>query len=495
MKPEESLDPQDWTEFRQLGHRMLDEMLDWLQHVRERPVWQPLPDTARAALRRPVPRSPEGAAKAYEDFREHVLPYPMGNVHPRFWAWVMGTGTPLGVLAEMLAAGMNPNMGGGEHAPNHVEAQVLEWCKEMLGYPRTASGLLVSGGSMANLVALAVARHVHSGVDVRKTGVRAPAGPLTVYGSRETHSSVQKAVELLGLGTDSYRLVGVDDEYRVDAAALYQRLRADRADGAVPVCVIGNLGTVNTGAIDDLDALADLCEAEKIWFHVDGAFGAAAAMVPGYAAATRGMARADSVAFDLHKWLYMPFEAGCVLVRDGDAHRHTFSIFPDYLKRSTRGVAGGDLWLSEYGVQLSRGFRALKVWMSLKEHGADKYARLVAQNIEQARYLAALVRAAPDLELMAPVPLNIVCFRWNDRSGLDGDTLDAINQEILLQLHERGIAVPSNAVLGGRFCIRAAITNHRSRREDFDLLAGEVQRIGAECSGGIVQTKGAPSGL
>jgi glutamate/tyrosine decarboxylase-like PLP-dependent enzyme len=499
MKPEESLDPQDWTELRQLGHRMVDDMLDWLEHVRERPVWQPLPESARAALRRPLPRKPEGAARAYDDFRQHVLPFPMGNVHPRFWAWVMGAGTPLGVLAEMLAAGMNPNMGGGEHAPNHVEAQVLDWCKEMLGFPLSASGLLVSGGSMANLVALAVARHVHSGIDVRKAGVRAAAGPLTVYGSRETHSSVQKAVELLGLGTDAYRLVPVDDEYRIDVAALYQQLRADRADGAVPLCVIGNLGTVNTGAIDDLDALADLCEAERIWFHVDGAFGAAAAMVPAYADRTRAIARGDSVAFDLHKWLHMPFEAGCVLVRDAEAHRHTFSIFPDYLKRSTRGVAGGDLWLSEYGVQLSRGFRALKVWMSLKEHGAEKYGRLVAQNIEQARYLAGLVRAAPDLELMAPVPLNIVCFRWNDGSGLDGETLDAINQEILLQLHERGIAVPSNAVLGGRFCIRVSVTNHRSRREDFELLAGEVRRIGGECSGAIAQaaaqTKGAPSGL
>jgi glutamate/tyrosine decarboxylase-like PLP-dependent enzyme len=492
---EETLDPPDWNEFRQLGHQMLDDMLDWLQHVRERPVWQPLPDSVRVSLRRPLPLKPEGAAAAYQDFRQHVLPYPMGNVHPRFWAWVMGTGTPLGVLAEMLAAGMNPNMGGGEHAPNHVEAQVLDWCKAMLGYPKTASGLLVSGGSMANLVALAVARHVHARVDVRALGVRAAAGPLTVYASRETHSSVQKAVELLGLGTEAYRLVPVDGEYRVDVAALAQRLRTDRAGGAIPVCVIGNLGTVNTGAIDDLDALADLCAAEKVWFHVDGAFGAAAAMVPSYRSQTRAMGRADSVAFDLHKWLYMPFETGCVLVRDAEAHRHTFSIFPDYLKRSTRGVAGGDLWLSEYGVQLTRGFRALKVWMSLKEHGADKYGRLVAQNIEQARYLAELVRAAPDLELMAPVPLNIVCFRWNDRAGLDGETLDAINQEILLQLHERGIAVPSNAVLGGRFCIRAAITNHRSRREDFDLLALEVRRIGSECSAGIAQTKGAPSGL
>jgi aromatic-L-amino-acid/L-tryptophan decarboxylase len=493
MEPEENLDPRDWTEFRRLAHRMVDDMLDWLEHVREQPVWQPVPASARAALRQPLPRDPEGAERAYHDFRTHVLPYPMGNVHPRFWAWVMGSGTPLGVMAEMLAATMNPNMGGGEHAPNHVEAQVIAWCNEMLGYPATATGLLVSGGSMANLVGLAVARHVGAGVDMRRSGVRAAAGPLTVYGSRETHSSVQKAVELLGLGNESLRLAPVDAEYRVDVAALQGMLREDRAGGAVPICIVGNLGTVNTGAIDDLDALADVAAAERVWFHLDGAFGAAAALVPEFADRTRALARADSVAFDLHKWMYMPFEAGCVLVRDGEAHRRTFSIFPDYLARSTRGVAGGELWLSEYGVQLSRGFRALKVWMSLKEHGIDRYARLVRQNIGQAAYLADLVHAAPDLELMAPVPLNIVCFRWAG-PGLDDATLDAINQEVLVTLHESGVAVPSNAVLGGRFAIRVAITNHRSRREDFDLLVREVRRLGAAC-GEKLEVKGAPSGL
>jgi glutamate/tyrosine decarboxylase-like PLP-dependent enzyme len=472
---------------------MVDDMLDWLEHVRERPVWQPVPDSVRAALRRPLPRAPEGAGRAYEEFRTHVLPYPMGNVHPRFWAWVMGTGTPLGVLAEMLAATMNPNMGGGEHAPNHVEAQVLDWCKEMLGYPISASGLLVSGGSMANLVALAVARHARAGVDIRRCGVRGAAGPLMVYGSREIHSSVQKAVELLGLGSESLRLAPVDGDYQVDVPALARMLRTDRAAGAIPICIVANLGTVNTGAIDDLDALADVAVAEQVWLHIDGAFGALAALVPDYADRTRALARGDSVAFDLHKWMYMPFEAGCVLVRDAEVHRRTFSIFPDYLARATRGVAGGDLWFSEYGVQLSRGFRALKVWMSLKEHGIDRYARLVGQNIDQARHLAELVRAAPDLELMAPVPLNVVCFRWVG-GGFDEATLDAINQEVLLTLHESGIAVPSNAVLNGRFTIRVAITNHRSRREDFELLVREVRRLGAE-SARRLQLQGAPSGL
>jgi aromatic-L-amino-acid/L-tryptophan decarboxylase len=479
LQAEESLDPQDWDELRVLGHRMVDDLLNYLRTVRERPVWRPIPAELRARFRGPVPRAPEGAERAYWDFKEHVMPHPMGNIHPRFWGWVIGTGTPLGALSEMLAAGMNPNMGGGDHVPNHVEAQVLDWCKELLGYPRAASGLLLSGGSMANLVGLTVARNSQAGVDVRRAGVRGAAGPLTVYGSSEMHSSVQKAVELLGLGSEALRIVPVTAAYEIDTGALERMIREDRADGCRPICVVGNAGTVNTGALDDLEALVALCARERVWLHIDGAFGALATLVPEYRRRLEPMARADSLAFDLHKWMYMPFEAGCTLVRDAEMHRRAFSLTPDYLTHAERGLAAGDLWFSDYGVQLSRGFRALKVWMSLKEHGLDKYARLVRQNIEQARYLAELVRGAPDLELVAPVPLNIVCFRYvtPDRSD---QALDALNQELLIQLHERGIAVTSNALLRGCFALRVAIVNHRSRLEDFDLLVREVRKIGAE---------------
>jgi aromatic-L-amino-acid/L-tryptophan decarboxylase len=476
---EESLDPEDWDELRALGHRMVDDLLDYLRTVRERPVWRPIPAELRARFRAPAPRAPEGAERAYQDFREHVLPHPMGNIHPRFWGWVIGTGTPLGALAEMLAAGMNPNMGGGDHVPNQVEAQVLDWCKEMLGYPPSASGLLVSGGSMANLVGLAVARNARAGFDVRRTGVRAAEGPLTVYGSVEVHSSIQKAIELLGLGSDALRLVPVTGQFEIEVDALERMISADRAAGCRPICVVGNAGTVSTGAFDDLAALAQLCERERVWFHVDGAFGALAGLVPEYRPMLAPMARADSLAFDLHKWMYVPFEAGCTLVRDPEAHRRAFSLTPDYLTHATRGLAAGDRWFSDYGIQLSRGFRALKVWMSFKEHGLDKYGRLIRQNIEQARHLADLVREAPDLELLAPVPLNIVCFRYL-APGRDGEALDALNQELLIQLHERGIAVPSNASIGGRFALRVAIVNHRSRLDDFDLLVREVRRIGRE---------------
>jgi glutamate/tyrosine decarboxylase-like PLP-dependent enzyme len=290
---------------------------------------------------------------------------------------------------------------------------------------------------------------------------------------------VQKAVELLGLGREQYRKLPVDAEYRIDLTALKEAIAADRAAGKRPFCILGNAGTVNTGAFDDLAALAALCRQEDLWFHVDGAFGALAALAPELRPLTRGMELADSLAFDLHKWMYVPYEVGCALVRDKGAHKEAFDVNPSYLARATRGIAAGDDWLSDYGVQLSRGWRALKVWMSIKEHGLDKYARMIRQNVEQARYLADLVEAAPDLELVAPVPLNIVNFRYRGPGSASDETLNEVNREILMQLHESGIAVPSNSILRGRYAIRVANTNHRSRREDFDLLVRSVQRIGA----------------
>jgi glutamate/tyrosine decarboxylase-like PLP-dependent enzyme len=482
-----TLDPSSWSDLRQLGHRMVDEMMTYLETVRERPVWQRMPDAVRASFGSSAPRRPEGAEQAYADFTANVLPYPTGNIHPRFWGWVMGNGTPSAALAEMLAATMNPNVGGADHAANLVEAQVIEWCKEITGYAADASGILVSGGSMANLVGLAVARNASAGFDVRRLGVmggrrppvQAARGPMVLYASIETHSSVQKAVELMGLGEANYRRIPVNDQYEVDVAALAAAIAADRAAGCQPLCVVGNAGTVNTGAIDDLAALAELCWREKLWFHVDGAFGAIAALDPEYRARLAGMEQADSLAFDLHKWMYMPYEVGCVLVRHPETHRDTFSLTPGYLVHATRGTAAGDLWFSELGPQLSRGFRALKVWMSIKEHGLDRFAALVRQNVDQARYLGSLVEQHEELELLAPVPLNIVCYRYV-APGLSEEQLNALNAELLIRLQESGVAVPSNAVLNGHYAIRVANTNYRSTREDFDLLVRETVRLGRE---------------
>jgi glutamate/tyrosine decarboxylase-like PLP-dependent enzyme len=482
QSPEETLDPEDWEATRALGHRMLDDMLDYLRSVRERPVWQPLPEAVKQQLQEPPPLEPEGAERAYRDFTRLVLRHPMGNLHPRFWAWVLGSGTVTGMLAEMLAAGLNPNLGGAEHAANYVEAQVLDWCKVMLGYPREAGGILVSGASMANLVGLAVARGERAGFDLRRRGLQQQPRRLTLYASVEAHSSIQRAVELLGLGSDTLRLIPVDADYRMNPAALEDVLAADRAAGHRPICVIGTAGTTNTGAIDDLPRLAEISAREELWFHVDGAFGALAALAPELRPLLRGMERADSLAFDMHKWMYLPYGVGCVLVRDAQAQRRTFAVEPDYLTRHPRGLAAGAAWFSDYGPELSRGFRALKVWFSIKEYGVRRLGRLIRQNVDQARHLASLVDASPELERLAPVPLNVVCFRFR-RPGLDGPDLDNINREILLRMQESGTAAPSSTTLNGRYALRVAVTNHRTRRADLEFLVAETLRLGWELAG------------
>jgi glutamate/tyrosine decarboxylase-like PLP-dependent enzyme len=271
----------------------------------------------------------------------------------------------------------------------------------------------------------------------------------------------------------------VDDADRIDLPVLRRTIEADLAAGYQPLCVIGNAGTTNTGAIDPLAELADVAVQYGLWYHVDGAFGALARLAPQLRPLVAGMERADSLAFDLHKWGYLPFEAGCVLVRDESAHRHTFTLHPDYLRRAERGLAAGDVWFEEYGVQLTRGFRALKVWMTLKAEGVAKLGRLIEQDVEQARYLAALIEASPHLELLASVALNVVCFRYSAPGPVERQ-LDPLNQELVILLQESGIAVISGTFVRGRYALRCAITNHRSRREDFDLLVAAVERFGRQ---------------
>jgi glutamate/tyrosine decarboxylase-like PLP-dependent enzyme len=478
--PEVGLDPDDWPGFRALAHRMLDDTLDAMEHVRDRAPWRPFPADAARALRRPLPRQPSDASEVYEEFRALIEPYAYGNTHPRFWGWVNGTGTPVTVLAELLAAGMNPNTAAFDQSAVHVESVVLAWLREALGLPAGGSGLLVSGGSMANLLGLAVGRHARAPFDVRDEGL-AEQAPLVVYASTETHSSVQKAVELMGLGARGLHKIPVDADYRVDVAALRAAVRADRARGLEPLAVVGNCGTVNTGALDDLAALADLCAEEGLWFHVDGAFGSFAALSPALRPLVRGLERADSLACDLHKWMYMPFEAGCLLVRHAAVHRDTFTVIPAYLQKVSGGVAGvpEELRFSDLGIQLTRGFRALKVWFGLRTAGLERHARLVEQNVAQAAHLVELVEASDELELVAPAPLNVVNFRYR-APGLAASELDRLNERLLVRLQEDGVAVPSSTVLGGRFCVRVAITNHRTRRDDLDALVAGAVAIGRE---------------
>lgn len=478
MNAEETLDPTDWEEFARVAHAMIDDAVAYTRGVRDRPVWQPMPDAVRAGFGAPVPRGPTPLGAVRAELNERLMPYPMGNVHPRFWMWYMGASNLTGALGDFLAAVQGSNLGGGNHAATLLDEQVVDWLKELLGFPPGASGSLVSGGSVANLIGLTVARNAKAGIDLREEGVAALSRPLRFYGSDQIHSCHQKSIETLGLGNRALRRIPTGADCRMDLAALRRAIAEDRQTGLEPACVIANAGTVNTGAVDDLPALARLCREEGLWFHVDGCIGALGALAPRGGRIVAGLEQADSIALDPHKWLHAPFEVGCVLIRDPDAHLRTFTLTPEYLERTSRGIAAGD-WLFDYGLQTSRGFRALKVWMALKEQGADKLGRIIDQNIDQALYFADRLRVLPDFELIAPVTLDIVCFRYRPK-GMAEAALRPFNTEIMLRLQERGIAALSDTTVHGVHCLRAAIANHRTRRDDIDLVIDEIRRIGAE---------------
>lgn len=478
MSDDETLDPQNWDEMRAMGHRMLDDVFDDLERVRSRAVWQRLPDSAKASLKVRAPHDEQPIEEVYEEFRRNVEPYALGNRHPKFWGWVIGGGTPVGVLGDMLASAMNTNAGGFEQSSAYVEKQVVDWFKEIFGFPVESTGLLVTSGSAANLTGLTVGRDAILGDSVEE-GLSTLGARACVYASEQVHNSVDKAMGVLGLGRSSLRKVRTRADFSMDTNHLGELIAADRKSGAIPLIVVGTAGTVATGAIDDLSTIADICAVEKLWFHVDGAFGGMAALSDGLKPLVKGIERADSLAFDLHKWMSVNFDAGCILVRDPDAHMKSFAVAGSYLAALPGGVAVGGYLFSDLGIDLSRGFRALKVWMSIKAYGFDKYARMVEKNVAQAAYLASLVERSDRLELVAPVPLNVVCFRYFE-AGRHDEELDAINERILVRLQEDGLAVPSGVRVAGRFALRVANVNHRSTRADFDALITDVMRIGNE---------------
>jgi len=459
---QKTLDPADWAGFRAQAHCMLDDMLGYIETIRQRPVWQPIPDEARARFRTAAPQKGEELAEIHAEFMRDVLPYALGNVHPGFMGWVHGGGTPVGMVAEMLSGGLNANLAGRDQIPVEVERQVSEWVREIFGFPHGASGLFVTGTSMANLIAVVIARDAALGYQVRAGGVAAVPRRLTAYASTAVHSCVTKAMDIAGLGSDALRLIPVDSRYRIDLKALATAIEQDRAAGFTPFLVVGTAGTVDTGAIDDLAGMAEICRREKLWFHVDGAFGALARLAPDIAPKLDGMERADSVAFDFHKWGQAPYDAGFILVRDGEAHQQAFVLPVAYLARAERGLAAGPPWPSDFGPDLSRGFRALKVWFTLKVLGTERPGAAISRSCALARYLEGRIKSTPELELMAPVELNIVCFRYRAE--------DSVNAEIAIRLQESGVVAPSTTRIGGRTAIRAAIVNHRTGRAEIDAL-------------------------
>ena len=478
-KHEQTLDPENWDEFQDLAHKVVDDLVGYLKTVGDRPVWTPLPEEAKELFAEPLPSKGSKESEVYESVKNHILPYPTNNIHPRFWSWVGGTGTPSQLIADMVISAMNSgSLGLDETASTYVELQLLSWLKTLLSYPQDANGLLVSGGSMANLVGLAVARTHAAGYDIRDEGINLNDNArLMFYTSVETHSCIRKAIELLGLGSKSLKLIPINDDYTVNLDLLQNAIDKDRKNGRIPACIIANVGTVNTGAIDPLIKLSEIAKKENIWLHADGAFGAIAKFAQKSHHLVDGLELADSIAFDLHKWMYIQYDCGCVLIRGNHPHKETFSVIPPYIKNFERGLASGPINFSEYGVQLSRSFKALRAWMALKIEGSDKYSAQIEQNIDQAKYLTQLVEAHNDLELLAPTSLNIVNFRYTNPSVKD-EQLNDLNTEILMRLHESGNSAPSSALLNGNFSLRVAICNHRSQRSDFDELVRDVTMIG-----------------
>ncbi|MFX0149611.1 MAG: pyridoxal phosphate-dependent decarboxylase family protein [Candidatus Hodarchaeota archaeon] len=476
---EETLDPEKWEEIRKLGYQIIDDMVGHLKNIRRQPVWQPIPQEVKDVFQSSIPIKGQDIHSIYDEIKDYVISYRLGNAHPHFWGWVFGTGTLFGAFGDFIASAINASAGGFEQSAAYVEDQIIEWAKEMFGYDPQASGLITRGASMANIIGLTIARNVKAGFDIREEGFQSDHAKLTYYGSEEMHSSLQKAVELIGVGNRNLRRISVTENFQINLEELQETIINDKEKGCNPICIIGNLGTVNTGAVDDLNSLADIARQHNMWFHIDGAFGVLTRISPKSHHLADGIERADSIAFDFHKWMYMNYAAGCVLIKSAKDHYQSFSLTPAYLARVTRGVAGTERWRTDYGVEMSDEFKTLKIWMSLKEHGIKKYGRLVEQNIQQAKYLTSLVEQDENLELLAPTSMNIVCFRYK-KVGMNREQLNKFNQEILFQLHERGIAVPSYTTLRGDYAIRVAITNHRSRIEDFDIFIKAVNYIAKE---------------
>ena len=473
-----NLDPSDWDSLRTQSHRMLDDMLDYVSQIRQRPVWQPASEEVAQVFATDLPSAPQSLQAAHISFMQNILPYAIGNSHPGFMGWVHGGGSVVGMLAEMLASGLNSNLGGRDQIPIQVEQQVVRWMQQLFGFPETASGLFVTGSSMANLIGLLVARTSKIGTEVRAHGLQQVREQLVAYTSGDAHSCLERAMEIAGMGGNHLRKIAVNERHEMNLHLLQEAIVADRAAGRTPFCVIGTAGTVNVGAIDDLRGIAETARRERLWFHVDGACGALGMMSPMIATKLLGIQQADSIALDFHKWGQVQYDAGFVLVRDSQLHQDTFVSTADYLRRDTRGMAAGSPWPCDFGPDLSRSFKALKVWFTMQVYGMDRLAKMMEQTCELAKYFATCIEQSSELELLAPVNLNIVCFRYRC------DDADQVNEKIVVAIQESGIAAPSSTIVGGKFAIRAAIFNHRTSPLEIDSLLEASLRFGRSFSQG-----------
>jgi aromatic-L-amino-acid decarboxylase len=472
-----SLDPTDWTSARNLAHRMLDTSLDFIQTTRDRYVWQPIPNEIRSTIENEsFPEQGQPLSDVCNDILTRVIPYHSGNTHPRFWGWVMGEGTLGGVLADMISSTININAGGRSHCAVLVERTVIQWMRQLFGFPKVdTGGIVVSGTSMATVICMATARQ-RALNNIRQDGI--VNGPhLIVYTSTEVHMCVGKALELLGFGSNAMHLISVDENFCIKIDELKETIKNDRTNGLIPFCIVGNAGTVNTGAFDNLIELSSIAQAENMWFHVDGAFGSLIILDPQRRYLVQGIEQADSLAFDFHKWLHCPYDAGCVLIRDGTQLISTFSVHQAYLAQTDRSYAGDKPWFCDLGTELSRSFRALKVWVTLKEHGCIKLGEKIAENCQQAQYLASLLAKYKDfIRVIHPITLNIVNLRLEpeELNKYNAEFIDEFNNELLNDIQLSGIAIASTTRIHKRLYIRVCIISHRSILEDFDIFVDNL---------------------
>ena len=470
------------NEFRALGFQLIERIAGFLDSLPQRPVTPgESPSAVRQALDsgRSLPQQGVSADALLNHAADLLFDHSLFNGHPRFWGYVTSSAAPIGALGDLLAAAVNPNSGAWLLSPmaSEIEAQTLRWIAEMLKYPVDSGGLFVSGGNMANLLCLIAARRAKVGPDVRDAGLAAQ--PLRMYCSRETHTWVQKAADILGMGTNSIRWIATNNDLQIDPAALRKQIAEDLHAGAQPFLVVGTAGTVSTGAIDPLAELAAICRDHDLWFHVDGAYGAMAAVLPDAPPELDGMGEADSVAVDPHKWLYAPLEAGCAFMRRKLDLENAFSWHPPYYHFGTEATNYYDL-----GPQNSRGFRALKVWLSLQQVGRSGYAQMISDDIALARKLFEQVKMYPELEPLTQ-SLSITTFRFVpvdlDRSDVDSQAyLDKLNRALLDRLQNSGEVYLSNAVLNGTFALRACIVNFRTSLDDIEALPLLVVQAGKD---------------
>ena len=478
----------DAEQFRRLGHEAVEMAAAHLQGLAAGPVFRPMsPREREALLSHPFPERGVPAAQILHLIQERILSHPMGNGHPRFFGWVNSPPAPLAVIADLLASTLDPSCAGGDHAAIYLERCVVRWLMELLDFPVEGSfGLLVSGGSMASLTCLAAARHRAArlaGWDLRQEGL-AGHPQLVMYVSEEGHSCLRKAAELLGLGAQGVHVIDVDPDRRIDLAGLEAAVRADRARGWLPFCVAASAGTVNTGAIDPLRELADFCEAGNLWLHVDGAYGALGILDPDRRERYRGMERCDSLALDPHKWLSVPLECGCALLRDGALLRDAFSLVPSYLRTEEGRGFGGLPWFSEFGFQQTRGFRALKLAAVLLVAGREGITRQIRRHNALAGHLAARIRREEQLELLAEPVLSIVNFRFAPEAMRERpEAVDDLNKKIVESLQNEGKVFLTGTQLHHRFSLRACVLHYATRETDLDLLVDCVLAAGRDLSG------------